>query len=129
LGVARGLFRRRRRRSRSCRAGRPDPCSCRRGLVRASSTNSRARLRQLHGEAAGAATVIIAHIIALALVAAAAWARIVPALAVAAFLLLAARAVYGFKGRRRVTAKRVGVREILFGAMTVAALVIGHYLT
>jgi hypothetical protein len=88
----------------------------------------RARLRQLHGRAARPAPVVLAHVIALALVLASVLANVVPALAVAAFLVLLLRAFRGFSERKVVTAKRIGVRELVFGAMTVLAAALGHYL-
>ena len=88
----------------------------------------RARLRQLHGRTARSAPVLLAHAIALAVVLASVLANVVPALAVAAFLVLLLRAFYGFSERTVITAKRIGVRELVFGAMTVLAAALGHYL-
>ncbi len=52
-------------------------------------------------------------------------ASVVPFLAVAALVLL--RAVIGFsKSGKRVTAKKLGLRELGFGAMTVFAVILGH---
>ena len=56
-------------------------------------------------------------------------ATIVPFLAVAALVILLLRAVIGFsRFDKRVTAKKLGFREIAFGAMTVFAVVLGHAL-
>jgi 4-hydroxybenzoate polyprenyltransferase len=88
----------------------------------------RARLKQLHGKEASAAPVHLAHAAAFALVLALAAARIVTWLAPAALLVLALRALHGFNERGPVTAKRVGVRELIYGALTVAAVAAGHYL-
>jgi hypothetical protein len=53
---------------------------------------------------------------------------VAPFLAVAALVILLARAVIGFsKPGNRVTAKKLGLRELGFGAMTVLAVVVGHY--
>jgi hypothetical protein len=71
---------------------------------------------------------MLAHVIALALVLASVPANVVPALAVAAFLVLLLRAFHGFSERRVITAKRIGVRELVFGAMTVLAVALGHYM-
>jgi hypothetical protein len=88
----------------------------------------RARLRQLHGQTARPAPIVLAHVIALALVLASVLSNIVPALAVAAFLILLLRAFHGFSERKEITAKRIGIRELVFGAMTVLAAALGHYL-
>jgi hypothetical protein len=88
----------------------------------------RARLRQLHGRTARPSPVLLAHVIALALVLASVLANVVPALAVAAFLVLLLRALHGFSERKAITAKRIGVRELVFGAMTVLAVALGHYM-
>ena len=88
----------------------------------------RARLLRLHGKEAAAAPVIFAHAAAAAAVAALAWAGVVPWLAAVALAVLVARAAFGFAERGAVTAKRVGVRELAFGVMTVTALAAGHLL-
>ena len=88
----------------------------------------RARLLLLHGKPASAAPVVCAHAAAAVAVLALARAGVVPWLAAAALVLLLARAVHGFNERAPVTAKRIGVRELACGVMTVTALAAGHLL-
>ena len=88
----------------------------------------RARLLRLHGKPAAAAPVLVAHGAAASAVLALARADVVPWLAFAALVVLLARAAHGFVERGSVTAKRIGVRELAFGVMTVTALAAGHLL-
>lgn len=88
----------------------------------------RARLVRLHGKEAAAAPVVAAHAAAAVAVFALALANLVPWLAFAALVVLLARAAFGFAERGPVTAKRIGVRELAFGVMTVTALAAGHLL-
>ncbi len=87
----------------------------------------RARLRLLHRKSGSPRVVIIAHLLAILIVSALARAGVVPFLAIAALVILLLRAVLGFsKSGKRVTAKKLGLRELAFGAMTVFAVVLGH---
>ena len=87
----------------------------------------RARLRILHRKSASPRVVIIVHLLAILIVFGLARARVVPFLAVAALVILLLRAVIGFsKSGKRMTAKKLGLRELAFGAMTVFAVVLGH---
>jgi predicted neutral ceramidase superfamily lipid hydrolase len=71
--------------------------------------------------------VIIVHLLAILIVFGLACAGVVPFLAVAALVILLLRAVIGFlKSGKRVTAKKLGLRELGFGAMQVFAVVLGH---
>jgi hypothetical protein len=88
----------------------------------------RARLLRLRGKPAATAPVFVAHAAAAVAVLALARAGVVPWLAVAAVVALLARTLAGFRERGAVTAKRVGVRELAFGVMTVTALAAGHLL-
>jgi hypothetical protein len=89
----------------------------------------RARLNRLHGEHASGATVIAGHVAALAVVVALACAKAVPLLAPAALAVLLLRAAHGFaESGPDVTAKRIGIREIVYGALTVALVAAGHWL-
>jgi hypothetical protein len=89
----------------------------------------RARLNRLHGKRASGSTVIAGHVAAVAFVAALAWAKAVPLLAPAALAILLLRAVDGLaESDPGVTAKRIGMREILYGALTVALVAAGHWL-
>jgi hypothetical protein len=87
----------------------------------------RARLRILHQKHASKATVVIAHVAAIAVVAVLARAGVAPLLALAALTVLLLRAVFGLTSfAQSMTAKRLGVRELGFGAMTVFAVAVGH---
>ena len=87
----------------------------------------RARLRLLHRKSASARVVIIVHLLAIPIVLGLARAGVVPFLAVAALVILLLRAVIGFsKPGKRVTPKKLGLRELGFGLMTVFAVVLGH---
>ena len=82
----------------------------------------RARLRLLRHKSASLSGAIIAPVLAILIVIGLALATIVPFLAVAALVILLLRAVIGFsRFDKRVTAKKLGFREIAFGAMTVFA--------
>jgi len=87
----------------------------------------RARLRLLHRKSASPRVVIVVHLLAILLVLGLARAGVVPFLAVAALVILLLRAVIGFsKSGTRVTAKKLGLRELGYGALTVFAVVLGH---
>jgi YwiC-like protein len=87
----------------------------------------RARLRLMHRKSASPRVVIIVHLLAILIVFGLARTAVVPFLAVAALVILLLRAVIGFsKPGSRVTAKRLGLRELGFGALTVFAVVLGH---
>jgi hypothetical protein len=87
----------------------------------------RARLDRLHGKRASAAPVIAAHLTALAIAAALAWAQVVPALAAVALAVLLLRGAHGLaENKRGVTARRIGIGEIVYGALTVSLIAAGH---
>lgn len=88
----------------------------------------RARLRRLHGETAAALPSLVAHAAALALLTLFAWAGAVPPLAAAALFVLLARAAVGLSASGGGSAKRIGISEIGYGAMTVIAAAAGHLL-
>lgn len=85
----------------------------------------RARLAALHGKQAARWPSLLAHASALAVVAALAYAKVLPLLAVLMITVLFARALYGFSRQWPSTAKRVGFSEIAFGALTVFAVAAG----
>ena len=87
----------------------------------------RARLRLLHRKPASPRIVIIAHALAILIVFGFVRAGVVPFLAGAALVILLLRAVIGFsESGKRVTPKRLGLRELGFGGLTVFAVVLGH---
>lgn len=89
----------------------------------------RARLRLLHRKPVSRRVVIIMHLLAILTVFGSALGGVVPFLAVVAVVILLLRAVVGFsKSGKRVTPKKLGLRELGFGAMTVFAVVLGHAL-
>lgn len=89
----------------------------------------RARLERLHGDTPSAIPAIAAHAAALALVSLLVWARVAPTVAAAAFFVLLMRAATGLYARKSGgSAKRVGVAEVCYGAMTVATIAAGYLL-
>jgi hypothetical protein len=87
----------------------------------------RARLRLLRHKPASSRMVIIAHALAILIVLGFVRAGVVPFLAVAALVILLRRATIGFaESGKRVTPKKLGLRELGFGAMTVLAVAMGH---
>lgn len=85
----------------------------------------RARLAELQGQGLSRWPSLLAHASALGAVAALAWFKFLPWLAVVVLAVLLARAAYGFARRWPSTAKRVGFGEIALGALTVAAAAAG----
>lgn len=87
----------------------------------------RARLRLLHGKEASSYGVIIVHFLAVLAVLGLATLQLAPVLAVFAMFVLLLRAMIGFsKSDRQVTAKRIGLREVGFGAMTILLVGLGY---
>jgi|JI8StandDraft_1071087.scaffolds.fasta_scaffold191497_2 hypothetical protein len=86
----------------------------------------RARLAHEREGGASAMPVVATHGAAVALVGSLVAADLAPRLAVVAFVLLLARAAWGLHGApRHVRAQRVGVQEVIFGAITVVLLAVG----
>lgn len=89
----------------------------------------RARLGLLHGESPRTYPVLITHFAALALVALLAWAGTVPPVAAVAFAVLLLRAAVGLSVKSAGgSAKRVGISEVCYGAVTVATVAAGYLL-
>ena len=89
----------------------------------------RARLRLLHRKRASAFGVVTIHFLAVLVVTGLASMQFAPALAVVAMLMLLLRALIGFsKYDREVTAKKIGLREVGFGAMTILLVGFGYVL-
>lgn len=87
----------------------------------------RARLRLLHRKSTWPPGVILAHLLATLVVIGLAGAGVLPLLAIAASVILLLRAVIGFsESGKPVTARKLGLRELGFGAMTVFAVILGH---
>jgi hypothetical protein len=87
----------------------------------------RARLRLLHSKPASPAIAYVSHLVALVVVLVIALIGIAPWLAVLAITMLLMRAILGFRpSKQRVTAKMLGVRELIFGALTVFIVVLGY---
>ncbi|HSP63961.1 MAG TPA: YwiC-like family protein [Pyrinomonadaceae bacterium] len=88
----------------------------------------RARLRLLHHKPASPRMVIVMHLLAIPIVLGLARMGMAPFLSVAALVILLLRAVIGFsKPGKPMTAKKLGLRELGFGLMTVFAVVVGHF--
>jgi hypothetical protein len=86
----------------------------------------RARLKLLHHRPASPRTVVAAHLLAILIVFGFAFLRMAPFMAVVAMLILFCRAVVGFSKGQPVKAAKLGMREIVFGAITVFAVAMGH---
>ena len=87
----------------------------------------RARLRLLHGKQASRSGVIGVHFLAVLVVISLVIVQLAPVIAVLAMLILLLRTIIGFsKNDRQVTAKRLGLREVVFGVLTIL-LVAGGY--
>lgn len=88
----------------------------------------RARLSVLHGEKPSKLPVNLAHVAALAIASVLAWLKLTPALAALALFVLLLRAAFGLSNRRdKGSAKRVGMAEVGYGAMTVLAIAAGYF--
>ena len=89
----------------------------------------RAKLRLLHGKPAAVLPPILAHLLAMAIVFGCALAGAASWLALIALMILLLRAVIGLStSGGRITAKKLGLSELGFGAMTVLAVFLGHVL-
>lgn len=87
----------------------------------------RARLQRLHGETASALPVAVAHVAALVLVTSLVLMKLAPALAALAFFVLLLRASIGLSARSNGgSAKRIGITEVVYGAVTVLAVAAGR---
>lgn len=88
----------------------------------------RARLKMLHHQPASMSQVVFMHALALLIAIILAWFKLVPVLAAVALLILLTRALLGFSSLdHATTAKQIGIRELVFGAITVASIALGHY--
>ena len=89
----------------------------------------RAQLRRNHGQTSRTLPVLLLHFAGFVLVLSLASVRLLPVLAVGALALLLLRAAYGLRGRQHWSAKKIGLSELGFGALTVLAVVAGHLLS
>jgi hypothetical protein len=88
----------------------------------------RARLKMLHHQLPSITIALVMHALALLIATLLAWFKLVPFLAVLALLILLTRALMGFsRYDHATTAKQIGIRELAFGAMTVATIALGHH--
>jgi hypothetical protein len=89
----------------------------------------RERLAQGRGEPSQPAPVLAAHLLALGSVLLLAWADLLPWGATLAFLLLSGRAALGLsRFRRPAPAKRIGILEIFWGALSVVLVAAAYRL-
>ncbi|HEY6047095.1 MAG TPA: hypothetical protein VIU65_10870, partial [Pyrinomonadaceae bacterium] len=86
----------------------------------------RARLRLLRHKPASSRIVIAVHCVAALLAVALAWVKAAPWLGVVAMGVLLIRALVGLQSSKRTTPQRLGVAELVFGVLTVAAISIGY---
>jgi hypothetical protein len=87
----------------------------------------RARLKQLHGKRAAIWPVMVAHLAALGAGAVLASFGVVTWLGPLALAILAGRALHGFGESESVTAKRIGIRELIYGALLVGFVAAGGF--
>lgn len=87
----------------------------------------RARIRLDRGRSAGPGLVLAGHALAVAFAAGLARSGWAPWLAVAAFLVLLARAAWGLSERRgRIRPQALGYQELGFGLLTLVLLAVGY---
>lgn len=87
----------------------------------------RAKLRLERGQVIDARPVWLAHLVGIALVSGAAFVKLAPWLAVAALLVLLARAATGLRPHRRpVAARMIGFQEMGYGLLTVTLTAVGY---
>ena len=71
----------------------------------------------MHGKQASPSGVILVHFLAMLVVIGLAGVQLAPVLTVLAMLILLVRAIIGFsKSDRKITAKKLRLREVAFGA-------------
>jgi len=87
----------------------------------------RACLRRRRTVNASASSMMVAHLLAIVMAAVLAGTEAASPLVIAAFSLLAMRAVIGFLKAKTLTAKQLGFSEIAFGAMTVIIVACSNY--
>lgn len=88
----------------------------------------RERLRLEKGKSFSRMVPLLSHATALLLVGSLAFFRMVPMLAAFAMAVLSFRAIEGLSsGRIKMKAMQIGIMEVIFGVVTAAAIIIGHY--
>ncbi len=88
----------------------------------------RERLRLEKGKDFSRITPIAAHFAALLIIVILAYNGLSPYLTVFAMIMLLYRSVSGLSpGRKKMRAMQIGVWEVIYGALTVLSVVIGHY--
>lgn len=89
----------------------------------------RSRLRLEKGKPTSSFLPITAHVLALYFVAVLAYFSLSSVLVVLMLAFLAGRAVFGLSPyRQTLRAKTIGIWEVIYGSLTVLALVLGYYL-
>lgn len=89
----------------------------------------RARLRLEKGKEFSMSAVVVSNVAAFVAVAALAYNALIPALPVGIFAVLTFRAVIGISPyRRKIKAMRIGVWEVIYGVLTVLAIILGYSL-
>ncbi len=88
----------------------------------------RERLLLEKGKAFSKNIPLIVHVIAVASIALLASFGLITVLAVLAMFILLARAVEGLSaGRRKMKAMKIGIFEVIYGTITVLAVIVGYY--
>jgi hypothetical protein len=89
----------------------------------------RERLKLEKGKSSSFATPIALHVAALLTVAALAYYHLSPWLPLTIFTFLLVRSITGSSDfRLKLTAKKLGMLEVLFGTLVVVSVILGHYL-
>jgi hypothetical protein len=88
----------------------------------------RERLKLEKGKPSSFAAPIALHVAAVATVAAFAWYGLAPWLPLTVFTFLLVRSITGSSDfRLKLTAKKLGMLEVLFGTLVVVSVIVGHY--
>ena len=89
----------------------------------------RSRLRLEKGKNFSRSSPILAHLFALMFIGGLAFYGLSPLLTVAMFGVLFGRALLGLSPyRKKIKAMQIGIREVIYGLLTVLSIVIGYYL-
>lgn len=87
----------------------------------------RAKIKIIHGQKVQKFPVILLHVAGLLIVGLFAWKSISPMLVIIAIFILLIRAIHGLSIYSKTkTAKAVGIKEVIYGTLTAAALAIGY---
>lgn len=87
----------------------------------------RAKIKIIHGQTPQKFSVILLHLAGLLIVCLLVWKNISPILALTAVFVLLIRAIHGLSNySKTITAKAVGIREVIYGTLLTVALAVGY---